>query len=78
MGKTDALLKEMGSNLAESIGVRSGPVRAFSMPPRQKSARPRPKTAIPATAPQARCFFPTSFRIRPSRERSLTRLQSSG
>ena len=28
MGKTDALLKEMGGNLAESIGVRSGPVRA--------------------------------------------------
>lgn len=35
MGKTDALLKEMGGNLAESIGVRNTPLRAF--PPSQKT-----------------------------------------
>jgi ParB family chromosome partitioning protein len=31
MGKTDTLLKEMGGNLAESIGVRTAPVRAFPL-----------------------------------------------
>jgi ParB family transcriptional regulator, chromosome partitioning protein len=43
MGKTDALLKEMGGNLAESIGVRSGPVRASSMPPKSEIGKASPK-----------------------------------
>jgi ParB family chromosome partitioning protein len=36
MGKSDALIREMGGNLAESIGVRTGPLRAF--PPGPKPA----------------------------------------
>jgi ParB family chromosome partitioning protein len=36
MGKTDALIREMGGNLAESIGVRTGALRAF--PPSPKPA----------------------------------------
>ena len=43
MGKTDALLKEMGGNLAESIGVRTGPVRAFPVPPRPGIPTASPK-----------------------------------
>jgi ParB family chromosome partitioning protein len=43
MGKTDALLKEMGSNLAESIGVRSGPMRSFPMPARPEAGKASPK-----------------------------------
>jgi ParB family chromosome partitioning protein len=43
MGKTDALLKEMGSNLAESIGVRSGPMRSFSTPARAEIGKASPK-----------------------------------
>ena len=29
MGKSEALLREMGGNLAESIGVRSGTLHTF-------------------------------------------------
>ena len=43
MGKTDALLKEMGGNLAESIGVRSGPMQAFSVPPKPEIGKVSPK-----------------------------------
>jgi len=43
MGKTDSLLKEMGGNLAESIGVRTGPVRAFPVPPRPGIPTASPK-----------------------------------
>ena len=43
MGKTDALLKEMGGNLAESIGVRSGPVRTFPVPRRPGIPTASPK-----------------------------------
>jgi ParB family chromosome partitioning protein len=44
MGKTDALIKEMGGNLAESIGVRTGELRAF--PPSPKPA------GIPQASPK--------------------------
>jgi ParB family chromosome partitioning protein len=43
MGKTDALLKEMGGNLAESIGVRSGTVHAFAMQPKLHIGKASPK-----------------------------------
>ena len=43
MGKTDALLKEMGSNLAESIGVRSSPMRVLSTPPKAEIGKASPK-----------------------------------
>jgi ParB family transcriptional regulator, chromosome partitioning protein len=43
MGKTDALLKEMGGNLAESIGVRTGTFRAV-----QDEAKP----GIPTVSPK--------------------------
>jgi ParB family transcriptional regulator, chromosome partitioning protein len=43
MGKTDALLKEMGGNLAESIGVRTGTFRTVP---------PSPKPGISATSPK--------------------------
>ena len=45
MGKTDALLREMGGNLAESIGVRSGTFRTVP---------PGPKPADPGRLPQGR------------------------
>ena len=43
MGKTDALLKEMGGNLAESIGVRTGPMQAFLMPTKPEIGKASPK-----------------------------------
>src|SRR5687767_8134134 len=43
MGKTDALLREMGGNLAESIGVRSGTSRTVPT-----NAKP----GIPAASPK--------------------------
>lgn len=43
MGKTDALLKEMGGNLAESIGVRSGSFRSFPAAPKPDIPTASPK-----------------------------------
>lgn len=43
MGKTDALLKEMGGNLAESIGVRSGTVHTFQAQPKLQVGKASPK-----------------------------------
>lgn len=43
MGKTDALLKEMGANLAESIGVRSAPLRTVGTSPKQGIPSVSPK-----------------------------------
>jgi ParB family chromosome partitioning protein len=44
MGKTDALIKEMGGNLAESIGVRTAELRAFPSSPKS--------TGIPQASPK--------------------------
>src|SRR3954469_9778075 len=43
MAKTDALLREMGGNLAESIGVRNAPAA---------QAAPGPRQAIPTISPK--------------------------
>ncbi|MFO0887911.1 MAG: ParB/RepB/Spo0J family partition protein [Isosphaeraceae bacterium] len=43
MGKTDALLKEMGGNLAESIGVRQAAAPAFAARPQLHVAKASPK-----------------------------------
>jgi ParB family chromosome partitioning protein len=43
MGKTDALLREMGGNLAESIGVRTGTVQTFASPQKPQVGKASPK-----------------------------------
>jgi ParB family chromosome partitioning protein len=43
MGKSEALLKEMGGNLAESIGVRAAPLRHFSVTPKPEIPTVSPK-----------------------------------
>jgi ParB family transcriptional regulator, chromosome partitioning protein len=43
MGKSEALLKEVGGNLAESIGVRSGSLHTFPMTPKQDIPTVSPK-----------------------------------
>jgi ParB family chromosome partitioning protein len=43
MGKLDALLRDLSSNLQESIGVRSAPVRTLTISPRQGVPQASPK-----------------------------------
>src|SRR5437660_651825 len=43
MGKLDALLRDLGSNLQESIGVRRTPVRTLTIPPKQGIPTASPK-----------------------------------
>lgn len=43
MAKTDALLREMGGNLAESIGVRNAPPARLASVPRQEIPETSPK-----------------------------------
>ena len=77
MGKTDALLKEMGSNLAESIGVRSGPVREFSTPPKAEIGKASPKDGYTRDRSAGEMLLANIIPDPTNRERSLTQRQSS-
>ncbi len=78
MGKTDALLKEVGSNLSESIGVRSGPMQPFLASPQAEIGKASPKDGYTRDRAAGEMLLTNIVPDPTSLARSLTRSQSSG